>query len=159
LPGWTEADEIEKPGTYNARRDKLSTVWRKVFGYNHGLMVVDRFYESVYLHDLQKRPLVPGEREQNVEILFTPSTGENLFVACLWTYVEPAGDDPGFYTFAAITDDPPLEVVEAGHDRCPVPIREDDIAAWLDPNPNDLPSLYAILDRRVRPFYEHRLAA
>ena len=47
LPGWTEADEIEKPGTYNARRDKLSTVWRKVFGYNHGIMVVDRFYGLV----------------------------------------------------------------------------------------------------------------
>ncbi len=158
LPGWTEADEIEKPGTYNARRDKLSTVWRKVFGYHHGIMVVDRFYESVYLHDLQRRQLVPGEREQSVEILFTPATGENLFVACLWTYVEAAGDDPGFYTFAAITDDPPLEVVEAGHDRCPVPIHEDDIDAWLDPNPNDLPSLYSILDRRVRPFYEHQLA-
>jgi len=141
LPGWTEADEIEKPGTYNARRDKLSTVWRKVFGYNHGIMVVDRFYESVYLHNLQRRELVPGEREQSVEILFTPATGENLFVACLWTYVEPAGDYPGFYTFAAITDDPPLEVVEAGHDRCPVPIHEDDIDAWLDPKPNDLPSL------------------
>lgn len=99
LPGWTEADEIEKPGTYNARRDKLSTVWRKVFGYNHGIMVVDRFYESVYLHNLQRRELVPGEREQSVEILFTPATGENLFVACRWAYVEPAGDDPGFYTF------------------------------------------------------------
>jgi hypothetical protein len=70
LPGWTKADEIEKPGTYNARRDKLSTVWRKVFGHNHGIMVVDKFYESVYLHDLQQRSLVPGEREQNVEILF-----------------------------------------------------------------------------------------
>jgi hypothetical protein len=87
LPGWTEADEIEKPGTYNARRDKLSTVWRKVFGHQHGIMVVDRFYESVYLHNLQGRQLVPGEREQSVEILFTPATGENLFVACLWTYV------------------------------------------------------------------------
>jgi putative SOS response-associated peptidase YedK len=89
----------------------------------------------VYLHNLQQRPLVPGEREQSVEILFTPSTGENLFVACLWAYVEPAGDDPGFYTFAVITDDPPLEVIEAGHDRCPVPIHEDDIDAWLDPKP------------------------
>jgi putative SOS response-associated peptidase YedK len=158
LPGWTEADEIEKPGTYNARRDKLSTVWRKVFGYNHGVMVVDRFYESVYLHNLQQRQLAPGEREQSVEILFTPSTGENLFVACLWTYVKNVGDDPGFYTFAAITDDPPLEVVEAGHDRCPVPIHEDDIDEWLNPNSTDLPSLYAILDRRDRPFYEHRLA-
>ncbi|WP_254063367.1 SOS response-associated peptidase family protein [Rhodanobacter sp. L36] len=62
-------------------------------------------------------------------------------MACLWTYVEAAGDDPDFYTFATITDDPPLEVVEAGHDRCPVPIHEDDIDAWLDPKPNDLPSL------------------
>jgi putative SOS response-associated peptidase YedK len=60
LPGWTEADEVEKPGTYNARRDKLSTVWRKVFAYNDGIMVVDCFYESVHLHDLQPRPLVPG---------------------------------------------------------------------------------------------------
>jgi putative SOS response-associated peptidase YedK len=158
VPGWTEADEIEKPGTYNARRDKLSTVWRRVFGHGHGIMVVDRFYESVFLHHLQQRELVPGEREQSVEILFTPATGENLFVACLWTYVEPEGDNPGFYTFAAITDEPPLEVVEAGHDRCPIPIQEEDIDAWLNPDPNDLPSLYAILDRRVRPFYAHQLA-
>lgn len=157
LPGWKEADEIEKPGTYNARRDKLSTVWRKVFGYNHGIMVVDRFYESVYLHNLQQRPLVPGEREQSVELLFTPSSGESLFVACLWTYVEAAGDDPGFYTFAAITDDPPIEVVEAGHDRCPVPIQEEDIEAWLNPRPNDYANLYAILDRRVRPYYKHQV--
>jgi len=62
------------------------------------------------------------------------------------------GDNPGFYTFAVITDDPPLEVVEAGHDRCPVPLHEDDIDAWLSLDPKDLPSLYAILDRHVRPF-------
>lgn len=78
LPGWTEADEIEKRGTYTVRQDKLSTVWRKVFGYKHGIMIVDRFYESVYLHNLQQRALVPGEREQSVEILFTPSTGESF---------------------------------------------------------------------------------
>jgi len=92
-----------------------------------------------------------------VEILFRPSTGENLFVACLWTYVEAAGDDPGFYTFAAITDEPPVEVVETGHDRCPVPIQEEDIDAWLDPSPNNYAALYAILDRRVRPYHEHQL--
>lgn len=133
--------------------DEVFTV--SVLGAACGPLLSD---EGIYLHNLQKRQLVPGEREQSVEILFTPSTGEDLFVACLWTYVEAAGDNPGFYTFAAITDDPPMEVVEAGHDRCPVPIREDDIDAWLDPNPNDLQSLYAILDRRERPFYEHHLA-
>jgi hypothetical protein len=57
-----------------------------------------------------------------------------------------------------ITDDPPLEVAEVGHDRCPVPILENDIDAWLDHDPTDVSSLYAILDRRVRPFYEHQVA-
>ena len=33
---------------------------------------------------------------------------------CLWTYVEAAGEDPRLYTFAAIADDPPFEVAEAG---------------------------------------------
>jgi putative SOS response-associated peptidase YedK len=159
LPGWTEADEIEKPGTYNARRDKLATVWRKVFGYNHGIMVVARFYESVHLHDLQQRQLVPGEREQNVEVMFTPQTGQELFVACLWTYVEGEGAEPGFYSFAAITDEPPPEVAAAGHDRCIVPIREENIGAWLDPDPNNLAAQLVILDDRERPYYDHEIAA
>jgi putative SOS response-associated peptidase YedK len=159
LPGWIEADEIEKPGTYNARRDKLSTVWRKVFGFNHGIMVVNRFYESVYLHALQHRELAPGEREQNVELVFTPQTGQDLFIACLWTYIEGTGEQPGFYTFAAITDEPPPEVLAAGHDRCIVPIKEENIAAWLEPDPNNLAAQLAILDDRERPYYEHKLAA
>jgi putative SOS response-associated peptidase YedK len=81
------------------------------------------------LHHLQRRDLVPAEHKQSVEILFTPATGENLFVACLWTHVEAEGDNQGFYTFAAITDEPPLEAVEAVHDRCPIPIQEEDIDA------------------------------
>ncbi|MGN6329402.1 MAG: SOS response-associated peptidase family protein [Rhodanobacter sp.] len=157
LPGWTEADELAKPGSYNARRDKLTTVWRRVFGYNHGIMAVSRFYESVYLHDLQHRALAPGEREQSVELIFTPRSGQDLFVACLWTYVEDSGGEPGFYSFAAITDDPPPEVAAAGHDRCLVPIREQNIDAWLNPDLADLASQLAILDDRERPYYEHEI--
>ena len=33
------------------------------------------------------------------------------------------------------------------------------IDAWLNPDRNDLGALYAILDDRDRPYYEHRLAA
>jgi hypothetical protein len=33
------------------------------------------------------------------------------------------------------------------------------VDAWLDPNPKDLKTLYAILDDRERPYYEHRMAA
>lgn len=35
------------PGTYNARRDNLEGFWRDLFGYSHGLMVVNAFFENV----------------------------------------------------------------------------------------------------------------
>ena len=66
LYGWTAKEEALKPGTYNARRDKLSTVWKKLFGYNHGIVVASRFYESVSLHRLQQRELAPGEKDISV---------------------------------------------------------------------------------------------
>lgn len=158
LPGWTAADEAERPGTYNARRDKLSTVWRNVFGVSHGIIAASRFYESVQLHKLQQRALAPGEREQNVELAFAPQTGEDLFIACLYTYTESAGDEAPFYSFAAITHDPPPEVAAAGHDRCIVIVREEDIGAWLDPLSTGREALMAILERAERPYYEHELA-
>ncbi|WP_445147250.1 ligand-binding sensor domain-containing protein [Dyella sp. Tek66A03] len=63
------------------------------------------------------------------------------------------------FSFAAITDEPPPEVLAAGHDRCIVPIKPQYVDAWLRPLPGDLTALYAILDDRARPYYEHRLAA
>jgi len=50
-------------------------------------------------------------------------------------------------------------VPAAGHDRCIVPIPAKSIDAWLCPDRGDLASLYAILDDRERPYYEHKLAA
>ena len=47
----------------------------------------------------------------------------------------------------------------AGHDRCIIPIKPENIHAWLNPNPKDRKALYDILDDRQRPYYEHRLAA
>jgi putative SOS response-associated peptidase YedK len=62
-------------------------------------------------------------------------------------------------SFAAITDEPPPEVAAAGHDRCVIPIKPENVDAWLRAGPNDLAAMYAILDNRERPYYEHRLAA
>jgi putative SOS response-associated peptidase YedK len=61
--------------------------------------------------------------------------------------------------FAAITDEPPAEVAASGHDRCIVPIKPENVDAWLNPDPDNLAALYAILDDRDRPHYEHRMAA
>jgi len=81
-----------------------------------------------------------------------------MLVACLCSRWSGSGE-PDLLSFAAITDEPPPEVAAAGHDRCIVPIKPENIDAWLNPNASDLAALHAILDDRERPFYEHRLAA
>ncbi len=43
--------------------------------------------------------------------------------------------------------------------RCIIPIKPENIDAWLNPDASDLAVQYAILDDRDRPYYEHRLAA
>jgi putative SOS response-associated peptidase YedK len=50
-------------------------------------------------------------------------------------------------------------VAATGHDRCIIPIHLKNIDAWLNPNPRERKALYAILDDRERPYYEHRLEA
>ncbi|TAM17579.1 MAG: hypothetical protein EPN65_10170 [Pandoraea sp.] len=146
LPGWTEEDEREKPGTYNARRDKLTTAWRKLFGHQHGLMIVNAFFENV-----------TGPDGQNRVLRFDPTPAQPMLVACLWNESStPAGP---LLSFAAITDEPPAEVAAAGHDRCIVPIREANLDAWLQPDQLSRDALFAILDDRERPYYEHQLAA
>jgi len=160
LPGWTEVVERKYPGTYNARRDSLEQAWSKLFGHHHGVMVVTAFYENVLRHKVEHRELAPGEKEENVVLEFNPNPAHDMLVACLWSYSKGATpDDPGLFSFAAITDEPPPEIAAAGHDRCIIPIKRENLDAWLNPDPSNLAALYAILDDRDRPYYEHRLAA
>lgn len=157
LIGWTEADEKKKPGTYNARMDSLKTAWRGIFGYFHGIVVASRFFESVLLHDNQQRALAPGEKEQNIEIAFTPEPAQEMLLACLYRYVEPEGEEGGYYTFAAVTREPPPEVLAAGHNRCVIPLRVENLDAWLDPDPKNLSAQYAILEDPIDAYYQHQI--
>ncbi|CAN7782066.1 SOS response-associated peptidase [Variovorax sp. LjRoot175] len=134
------------PGTYNARRDNLEGFWKDLFGFSHGIMVVNAFYENV-------------DRDgKNVVLEFRPRPEQDMLVACLWSHWR-APDQPDLLSFAAITDEPPPEVAAAGHDRCIIPIKPENVDAWLNPDRSNLAAQYAILDDRARPYYEHRLAA
>ncbi|WP_321794811.1 SOS response-associated peptidase family protein [Caballeronia sp. J97] len=146
------------PGTYNARLDRLEEYWRPLFGYSHGLMIVNRFYENVSRARMEGRTLGEGEKDENVVLEFTPDSGGDMLVACLWSRWM-AKDQPDLLSFAAITDEPPPEVAAAGHDRCIVPVKPEHVEAWLNPDASNLDALYAILADRDRPYYEHRLAA
>jgi putative SOS response-associated peptidase YedK len=146
-PGKPAHWDAKYPGTYNARRDNLEgDFWRGLFGRAHGVMVINGFYEHV------KRD------GANVVLEFRPRPEQDMLVACLWSRWTAPGQ-PDLLSFAAITDEPPAEIAAAGHDRCVIPIRPENLDAWLDPHPKNFGALYAILDDRERPYYEHRLAA
>lgn len=138
------------PGTYNARMDNLEGFWRDVFGKSHGIAVVSKFYEHVQRVDADGKP-------RNEVLEFRPEDGQELLVACLWSrWIGDDGEE--LLSFAAITTEPPPEVLAAGHDRCIVPIKAEHLDAWLQPEGRSLGELYAILEDRARPFYKHEVA-
>ena len=116
------------------------------------------FYENVALHDFERRALAEGEKSKNVVLHFNPRSSTPMFVACVWDLWRAPGK-PDLYSFAAITDEPPAEVAATGHDRCIIPLEAAAIDAWLDPTNAGRAALAALLDRRERPYFEHRLAA
>ncbi len=144
-------------GLYNARRDNLEGFWKNVFGRHHAILVAKSFYENVALHDFERRALGEGEKPQNVVLHFNPRASAPMLVACLWDRWQAAGEHD-LYSFAAITDEPPLEVAQTGHDRCIIPLEPRAVDAWLSPH-DDRKALDALLDERERPYYEHRRAA
>jgi putative SOS response-associated peptidase YedK len=146
------------PGTYNARRDNLEGFWKDLFGYGHGIMIVNAFYEHVSVPKRNGDGWVAGDETENVILEFKPRPTQDMLVACLWSHWTGPGE-PALDSFAAITDEPPAEVSAAGHDRCIIPIKPEHVDAWLNPDPTNLRALSEILDDRERPYYEHRLAA
>ena len=147
IAGSPENFDQRFPGTYNARLDNLDGFWRNQFGYTHGVAIVTAFYEHVVTASGEKAILE-----------FKPKNGQRMYVACLWSHWSEAGKKE-LYSFALITDEPPAEVLAAGHDRCIIPIKPSNVDAWLNPDSQNLDAMYAILDDRDRPYYDHRPAA
>lgn len=133
------------PGTYNARRDSLDGFWRRQFGHNHAVIMVDSFFENV-------------ERDgRHVVLEFDPRPSGPLYVACLWSHWHGPGED--LLSFAMITDEPPPEVAAAGHDRCIIALRPEQVDPWLRASEQSRERLRAILDERPAVQFDHRLAA
>lgn len=58
-------------------------------------------------------------------------------------------------SFATIVDKAPPEVQAAGQDICPVVIKQENVGAWLNPDPTDFAASLAILEDRPAVSYEH----
>lgn len=162
--GKPAAYDRQFPGTYNARRDNLRGFWRGQFGVTHGVVVLQSFFENVPRHRAEHRDLQAGESPSTVVLQFRPEPAQDLLVACLWSHWTPPrhGPDatqPELLSFAAITDEPPPEVAAAGHDRCVIAIRPENLDAWLNPAGRSDAELDALLADRAPLTYAHRLAA
>lgn len=149
--------DTKYPGTYNARRDNLEGFWKDQFGRTRGVIVCDAFYENVSRHKVEGRELAEDEVEENVVLEFRPQTRQDMLIACLYSHWQHEGEE--LWSFAAITDEPPPEISAAGHDRCIIPIKEEHMHVWLDPDLKNIDALYAILKDRQKPYYVHRMAA
>lgn len=150
--------DTEYEGTYNARRNKLKAFWRELYASCRAVVVLKNFFEHVPRHMAEGRALQPGEFVKDAVVEFRPEPEQYLHAACLWARWTGPGQ-PDLLSFALITDDPPDEVRAAGHDRCIIPIRREDIDAWLDPSQHNLDALDAILDSKARPYYRHTIVA
>jgi putative SOS response-associated peptidase YedK len=146
-PGEPAFIDKKLPGLYNARRDSLDKYWRAQFGTAHAVMLAESFFENV-------------QRDGKNQVLhFIPRPADTMLVACLYAaWQEPKGGLP-LLSFAAITDEPPAEVVAAGHDRMIINLKPEHLDAWLSPQGRPLDELQQILADRQAPYYEHEVMA
>ena len=89
---------------------------------------------------------------------FDPQPGQELLLACLWDRWSLPGESQ-LDSSTAITDEPPEEVAAAGHDRCVIPLSEENVDAGLNPAGASASELYRRLNERSKPCYQHELAA
>jgi putative SOS response-associated peptidase YedK len=144
------SNNVEVPPQYNvfnARRDSLRSArsWKPLFGSKHALFPFEKFYEWV-------------EREgRKVELIFAPDGYAEMWAASLFS--ETKTRDGVIRSFAMVTDDPPPEVAAAGHDRCPVFLREGLIDEWLQPEATGLDRLDSLLDDKQPTYFSNAMAA
>ena len=114
-------DEIpSRYNVFNARLDALEKreTWRNIFGKNHGIVVISKFYEWV-------------ERNNQKKIVsFKPTDYDHMTVPCIWDEWISPDRDISFKSFAIITKDPPLDVLNAGHDRCPIFLKREKTVSY-----------------------------
>jgi len=143
-------DGGEVPNQYNvfnARFDSLESArtWTPLFGRFHAIFPFTQFYEWVEQD---------GKKQ---EIYFAPEKRALMWAASLYSVAK--GAHGPLLSFAMVTDDPPPEVAAAGHDRCPIFLREDQMPGWLTPAQKTAENLKSLLQFKEKAFYLHGLAA
>ena len=133
-----------KFNVFNARLDSLEQkrTWKPIFMNKHAIFPFYSFYEWVNRDG--KKSLIS----------FTPRDHQMMWAACLWDHWTSRDGSMNFSSFAVITDSPPKEVVEMGHDRCPVFLKEELIDSWLQPKDKTKDQIYHILQETEQCYFQ-----
>lgn len=97
----------------------------------------------------------PAE-DRKIIIEFRPEDGSELLVPVIFSR-NPKASEPGNAGFAIITDDPPLEVSTAGHDRCPIILHEEAMEEWLRVEKSNAEQMLKLLSHYARVTFKHSL--
>ncbi len=124
-PQGSREEVPSKFNLFNARMDSLMTrkTWRPLLGKRHCLIPIRGFYEWVITEQGKK------------QIEFYPPEHKLLAVAGLydlWSGENEFGEKIVLPSFAVITKEPPKEVEQMGHDRCPIILKSESWDQWLD---------------------------
>jgi len=58
-----------------------------------------------------------------------------------------------------LTDEPPQEIAQTGHQRCVIALRQSNLQEWLSPDGVRRERLDEILSQREALYYKHQIAA
>jgi putative SOS response-associated peptidase YedK len=94
--------------------------------------------------------------ERRIIIEFRPQNQKLLQVPVIFSTYPSANGVDG-WGFAIVTDEPPPEVEQAGHDRCPVILRQDGLSTWLAPSRHTVLETSKSLDLRDTILFDHDL--
>lgn len=146
-PAGSREEIPNKFNVFNARLDSLETrkTWQGLFGKKHAVVPLKQFYEWV-----------PDENGKAKLIAFRPKDQDYMWVPCLYDQWSSPDNSISFQSFALITTDPPREILEAGHDRCPIFLKEENIDEWL--KIRDKKKIYELLKDQQQTTYLNQWA-
>lgn len=163
-----ESFDREYFGCYNARYDSLTKVdfWRdSLQKRRRGILVAHKFYENVEVKDYLRKLKLPKniakevneEQKEKIVVRFEPKDQSVMYIPVLWDCWKKRGSE-ALYSVALITDDPPPEVADAGHNRCPIFLDKAAIDDWLTADLETGKEIKEqILSRRQTPYYAHEV--
>jgi putative SOS response-associated peptidase YedK len=145
-PAHSREEIPNRYNVFNARMDALlkRRTWKNIFLKNHGLFPFVRFFEWV-------------EQQGSKRLIsFNPENRDIMWVPMVYDEWCSSQGDIHFQSFALITTDPPPEIEEQGHDRCPIFLAERNIDLWLQAQELTEDIAFGLLNQTEKVFYNHQ---